>query len=153
MHDAGLRFNGRVLAPRDNHGSERSALCRSTGEVARPLRRRGRRIISCSIGLHSWQDVRSSARRAEPGTLVLMAKSRPVPVPRAELVVAYASRHGNVVAVLSTRGMLLARWDCCSAWTEGVRVHVSAGEPVAGVAERLIEAHNRVMSTGRAERR
>ncbi len=81
-----------------------------------------------------------SATKDGPSTLDAMKHLGPVG-PRADLVVEYAARHGDIVAVVSARGMLLVRRNDCPAWSEGVRVTVIAGEPVGVVEEKLAEAH------------
>lgn len=90
----------------------------------------------------------SSAMWEEPSTLVVMTHLRPLEGPRAELAVAYASRHGDIVAMVSRRGMLLVRRDLCPEWATGVRVCVSAGDAVEAVSERLASAHRVALQAG-----
>ena len=54
------------------------------------------------------------------------------------LATRYAQRHGDVVVVVSATGILLMRSELWRPWSDGVSVHVRAGQSSASVRAALM---------------
>lgn len=57
------------------------------------------------------------------------------------LVMRYTQRHGDVVLVMSAKGMLLARREVWQPWWDPQCIFIGPGDSPASVRSRLMAAH------------
>jgi len=72
----------------------------------------------------------------------------------ATLTVRYAQRHGDIVVVMSDRGVLFCRRESWQPWCAGVSVAVGRDDSFGAVRARLLVAHTQLVErTGKDGRR